>query len=80
MLLKEDVSYASPVSVVYFENYNDINNLKQRLDSDKEKIQCIVSAGGFIENSEEFGNTQKPKLWDYADDIDTMKFLIGLKQ
>ena len=29
MLLKEDVSYASPVSVVYFENYTDINKFNK---------------------------------------------------
>jgi hypothetical protein len=26
----------------------------------------------------EFGNTQSPELWDYADKVDTMKFLVDL--
>jgi hypothetical protein len=26
-----------------------------------------------------FGETQKPKLWDYADNVDTIAFLLGIE-
>ncbi len=75
LLMKEDVGYASPVSVLYFEYYSNLNVIKKRLADDNEKIQCIVSKPGIIENSVYFGYAQKPQLWDYADNVDTINFL-----
>ena len=77
LTIKEDISHASPISSVFYEYYEDINEVKTRLNQDAEMIQCVVSNGS-IENSVYFGNTQKPNLWDYADNIDTMQFLINL--
>jgi hypothetical protein len=77
LTLKEDSSYASPISSVFYEFYDDINDLKNRLKTDAEQIQCIVS-DGIIENSIPFGQTQKPKLWDYADNVDTLAFLLSI--
>lgn len=75
--LKEDVSYASPISSIFYEYYDDLDDLKNRLASHKEQIQCVVSAD-IIPNSIAFGETQKPNLWDYADNVDTIEFLINL--
>ena len=74
LTIKEDSSYSSPISSVFYEFYENAEDLKSRLEADKEQIQCIVS-NGFIENSIPFGKTQKPELWDYADNVDTIKFL-----
>ena len=35
----------------------------------------MVSANGWYDGSIPFGKAQLPELWDYADGIDTMKFL-----
>lgn len=72
--LKEDTSYASPISSVFYEYYDDLETVKTKLEEDKNQIQCIVS-NGLIPNSIPFGKTQKPELWDYADDVDTLDFL-----
>ena len=77
LTIKEDNSHASPISSVFYEFYDDINALKTRLQSENEHIQCIVS-DGIIENSIGFGETQKPKLWSYADNIDTIEFLLTI--
>ena len=77
LTIKEDTSYASPISSVFYEFYDDIDDIKQRLSNDSEQIQCIVS-NDLVENSINFGQTQKPNLWDYADNIDTIDFLIHL--
>ena len=77
LTLKEDASYSSPISSVFYEYYDDLKLLKQHLKNDSEKIQCVVS-NNLIENSIAFGETQKPHLWDYADNIDTLQFLIKL--
>jgi len=77
LIIKEDPSYASPISSVFYEFYDNLENIKTRLENDKEQIQCIVS-NNLIANSIPFGTTQKPQLWDYADGIDTIDFLTRL--
>ena len=70
LLMKEDKSLLSPVAMLYYEYYNDINNVEQFIKANAEKLQCIVSKKDIA-----FGNTQKPNLWDYADGVDTVDFL-----
>ena len=77
LTLKEDTSYSSPISSVFYEFYDDLEEVKSRLKADEEKIQCIVS-NDLIENSIAFGETQKPNLHDYADNVDTIDFLTNL--
>lgn len=77
LTIKEDSSYASPIASVFYEYYDDLNDLKSRLETEKDQIQCIVS-NNLIENSIDFGQTQKPNLWDYADNVDTIAFLIKI--
>lgn len=75
LTLKEDTSHASPISSVFYEKYENIEDLKQRLQAENEQIQCIVS-NNLIEKSIPFGKTQTPELWDYADNVDTISFLL----
>ncbi|WP_367771202.1 acyl-CoA reductase [Flavobacterium sp. WC2421] len=77
LTLKEDSSYASPISSVFYERYETIADLQQRLINEKEQIQCIVS-NGLVQNSIAFGETQNPQLWDYADNVDTISFLLTI--
>lgn len=78
LTLKEDSSYASPISSVFYEYYENLEDLKSRLETDAEQIQCIVSSD-IIKNSVAFGQTQNPQLWDYADNVDTITFLLTTK-
>ncbi len=78
LMLKEDTSYSSPIATLFFEYYEDENQILQKLDQDKEKIQCIVGNQISIENQVNFGETQRPQLWDYADGVDTLNFLSNL--
>lgn len=77
LVLKEDSSYSSPISSIFYEYYSDLEELKNRLHQDNELIQCVVS-NNLIENPIAFGQTQLPKLWDYADNVDTILFLNSL--
>jgi hypothetical protein len=77
LTLKEDESYSSPISSVFYEYYESLSDLKNRLKNEEEQIQCIVS-NSLTENSIAFGQTQKPQLWDYADNVDTLEFLISI--
>ncbi|MCA6421893.1 MAG: acyl-CoA reductase [Flavobacterium sp.] len=77
LTLKEDTSYASPISSVFYERYENIEDIKKKLEKDAGQIQCVVS-NGVIENSIPFGKTQQPELWDYADNVDIIIFLLQL--
>ncbi|WP_166964534.1 acyl-CoA reductase [Yeosuana marina] len=77
LMIKEDTSYASPIATVFYEFYDSKELLKEKLKSEKDAIQCIVS-NGFTEKEVAFGNTQKPQLWDYADDVDSIEFLLSI--
>ena len=77
LTIKEDVSYSSPISSVFYEFYENLEEIKSRLHTDAEQIQCIVSKD-LIPNSVTFGQTQQPKIWDYADNVDTLAFLNSL--
>lgn len=77
LMIKEDESFASPIATLFYEFYDTKNTLKQKLLAENDTIQCIVS-NNFIENEIDFGQTQNPQLWDYADNIDSVKFLINL--
>ena len=78
LTLKEDASHASPISSIFYEFYENLEDLQIRLQSESDEIQCVVS-NNLIENSVRFGQTQKPNLWDYADNVDTIAFLLTTK-
>lgn len=77
LTLKEDSSYTSPISSIFYEYYDNIEEIKKQLVIDAEQIQCVVSSC-YIENSIPFGQTQQPLLWDYADNLDTIEFLLSI--
>lgn len=74
LLLKEENSLSSPVAVVYYEYYNSYDSVMQSTDLQKYNIQCTIS-----KNRTPFGKAQQPLLWDYADEIDTIEFLLKKK-
>lgn len=79
LILKEDESYASPIASLFYEQYSSLSEIKQRLENDSGKIQCIVSQG-VHKNEVSFGATQTPNLGDYADGVDTVEFLLKTSQ
>ena len=72
LLLVEGASIFSPISQVNYEYYSDAEQLLTSLSNNQE-IQCIVGHGHVP-----FGQAQRPGLFDYADRVDTMKFLNSL--
>lgn len=78
-LLKEDTAIASPPGVVFYERYSDFVTLQQGLEDRKEEIQCVVSIHPGIPGRVKPGKTQEPMPWDYADGVDTIRFLKQLK-
>ncbi len=72
ILLIESDQLFSPISQLNYSFYKDAETVK--IDLQKENgIQCIAGREGV-----EFGKTQQPSLFNYADGIDTMQFLLLL--
>ena len=77
-LLKENEALVSPISMVFHETYADAADLELKLAEHNEKIQCVVSDNGWWAGSIPFGQAQQPELWDYADGVDTLRFVNSL--
>jgi len=80
LLLKENPSLSSPLAVVFYEYYTDLESAQDQLNRQSENIQCIITAAPLTVNNQvvNFGQSQQPALWDYADNVDTMEFLVSL--
>ena len=72
LILKEDKSLHSPISNIFYQYFENIDEVNAEIDTLKEEIQCVVSR-----NDIPFGKTQKPSLTNYADNIDVMEFLLN---
>lgn len=78
MLLESEV-ITSRIATLHFERYTDLPELELELERRKEEIQLIVAQPGLLKQpSFPFGKAQQPGLADYADGVDTMKFLAEL--
>ena len=71
-LLVEQEQIFSAIGVVHYEYYNDLDITKKDLQKNA-NIQCVVGKD-FIP----FGHGQEPGLFDYADGVDTMQFLLSV--
>ncbi|PSL46482.1 acyl-CoA reductase LuxC [Chitinophaga niastensis] len=72
ILLHEATSLFSPISVLHYSYYVDMAQLQQELTGE-EVLQCLVGR-----SFTPFGYAQQPSLSDYADGVDTMKFLLSV--
>lgn len=72
ILLVESENVFSPVAELNYSFYKDENTVRDEILG-MENVQCVVGEGYIA-----FGESQIPGLFDYADGIDTMKFLLGI--
>ena len=72
VILSENESIFSAISQVHFSYYKTLDEVKLKIEGNDD-IQCVVG-----KNFIPFGTSQIPSLSDYADGIDTMKFLCDL--
>jgi len=75
-LFTENSDYNSAIAVNHFEQYENAEQLAQKLQHDSELLQCVVSSfdidGVPIVR---LGAAQENKLSDYADGVDVVRFL-----
>lgn len=72
VLISQNASLFSAVSHVHYEEYTDTQTTFSQLKNNPD-VQAIVAA-----EHTPFGAAQQPGLFDYADGVDTMQFLIAL--
>ena len=73
VIFKEEQSIQSPVATIFYEYYNSRVDLNNYIKSNRNLFQCIVSNKDIP-----FGQSQFPKLTDYADQKDTIEFLLSI--
>ncbi len=78
LLVKPDEGLGSPVGTLYYQHYTNLESVKGYISGHADSLQCVVSAIPQIPNRILPGSTQNPQLHDYADGIDTIKFLASL--
>lgn len=78
VILKEDDSLHSPLSVVFYQYFTSMAQVRAYIGSNADLLQCVVSSNAQIDGSVAFGSSQMPGLFDYADGVDTVSFLLGL--
>ena len=73
-MLKKDSRLSSPLTSAFYSEYDSITKVNDIIKNNLDKVQCVVS-NQIIQNSISFGDAQNPKLFDFADGINTLDFL-----
>lgn len=71
-ILREDLSLFTPISVVHYSYYDNVNEIADFIQKEQENLQCVIGKD-YIP----FGRAQSPTLSDYADGVDTIQFLFS---
>ena len=74
-LMSQSKEINPPISVIYYDYYDDLTQVCDLIKEKRNQIQCIVT-NLQIKNSIRFGEAQDPKLDQYADNSDTINFLL----
>lgn len=90
LIIKEETgSYSSPIASLGYSFYDRLEEVHNEITSNVDKLQVVVAGEkvrGFLNDSSPgdspqrvgFGQTQHPRLNDYADGVDTIDFLLTL--
>jgi hypothetical protein len=73
-LPKERLSLHAPLACIHYAHYEHISEVESFLSENREDIQCVVGNYSNLATVA-LGKAQKPDLQDFADGVDTMKFL-----
>ena len=71
IMLRESSSLTPPMAVLHYEFYDTGQGPYKSPEMSPDLLQCIAGHGHLP-----FGTTQQPELWNYADNIDTISFLL----
>ncbi len=80
LILVEHEQIASPTATCHYQRYTDIAEVEKTLAEKQDQLQCVIAQPYVFENliTTPLGQGQQPKLWDYADGVDTMAWVGSL--
>lgn len=73
LMIREEKALHSPVGVLHYEFYDPQQGARQILETYKDQLQCTVG-----KNYIPFGYSQQPVISDFADNVNTLEFLLNL--
>lgn len=81
IILTENPKLQSHIAGLHYEYYDHEDELVAEIRGREAEIQCIVSKEtiGGVQHFD-FGQAQEPELWDFADGVDTLAFLLNLSK
>jgi hypothetical protein len=79
LILKESDQIISRIGSLHYQFYDEINVVSDWVIAHKTDIQCVLSSMHIPGvDTIHFGQGQSPEIDTYADDIDTMQFLLSI--
>lgn len=78
VIMKEDESIHSRLATIHYQYYTNEDEVVDYIVDNHKSIQTIVSNPSENWQSIAFGKAQQPALSDYADNVDTLQFLLDL--
>jgi hypothetical protein len=78
LLMRQSADLVSPIAVVHYAMYHSQEEVENELSNQSDRIQCTLSKDGWLPGSIPFGAAQCPAVSDYADNVDTIQFLLSL--
>ena len=73
-LIRECRELNAPLACLYYSYYDNVSEAYSFIEENTEDIQCVVGKNLKLK-SVGLGSTQSPNLQDFADNIDTFRFL-----
>ena len=73
LMVKESPDLHSPVGVMYFQSYKNAAEVEKYIQNNKNQLQCVIG-----QNHIPFGYSQRPVISDFADNFNTLEFLLTL--
>lgn len=70
LLLKETSELHAPIAMLYFHRYAHQAEVDQYLSMHRDTIQCVLG-NGYLP----FGSAQRPRINDFADNVNTLEWL-----
>jgi hypothetical protein len=78
IICKENTSLFSPISVLHYQYYDNLDSVAKEISLLCGDLQCVASNVLKKSSFVSLGQTQFPKLDDYANGINTLEFLCEL--
>ena len=82
LIFLEKEPSASALSTIHYQYYESMDEVLVSLEAEQDELQCVLGSPSNFQKSsiqvQPLGSSQKPALNAYADNVDTVNFLLSL--